>query len=179
MTRLLVRGVRFLVRPVPLSVLSMLFACAVAIYGISAALDFQDHAAAFLCPGPLLRGANIDLALWVALIAGFAGSVVIVVVRKRRRLLAAVLLVGATTLGVAVGLVALDSATYVQQESGPGASATLCAPFSGGSGTSTAHLGYLYLWGVPLCLLLVQAGRVLREAHRSSPSEPPAWTGWR
>ncbi len=63
--------------------------------------------------------------------------------------------------------VAFDSATYTVLIN-PGAFCLDCTQ-TASPYTSTHHVGYLYyLWGVPVGVLLVQAGRVLREAHRSS-----------
>jgi hypothetical protein len=127
----------------------MLFASGVAIYGFFGEVDVS-----FFCTGQPLRGANIQHAFALAFFDGLAAPAAIGVVRLAselrwprlwRRLLAAILLLGAGTLALAIAFVALDSATWVQQQ-------RACS-FLGGSdrGTATAHFGYLYVfWAVPL-----------------------------
>jgi hypothetical protein len=142
-----------------MSGLSMLFASAVAIYGFYEVLGLS-----LFCSEPERRGANIVSGLVVALCGGLAVPVLILFVRSWRFSLAAVLLLGAATLSVAISLVALDSATYVQDNSS-------CGFFGAGAGTSVGHFGYLYvLWGLPLGLVLIGAGRVFGKSWR--PSEP-------
>jgi hypothetical protein len=91
------------------------------------------------------------------LVVGLAELVMIIFARHRQVLLSYVLFFAAATLGAAVLLVALDSATYVARLSG-----YFLGPCSG---TWTRHVGYLYfLWGVPLIVLLLQASRVVLDA---------------
>jgi hypothetical protein len=151
------------VRPrllVALSLLSLLFASAVA-FGMWLYLANPD-----LCSvGTLKRGANIRCAVQLVALGGLAESVLLVFTYWRRRLLAAVLLLGAATLAAGLGLIALDSSTYV---------AGLTGFFIGPCrGTWTRHLAYLYFfWGAPLLLLLMQVIRLWVSAHRSTFSEP-------
>ena len=128
--------------PVALSVLSMLFASAVA---IGTGLYYQG--VDIFCMSEQFRGANIENGGVVALLSGLVGSVLILCVRKRRRLLAAVLLLGAATLSVTIAFVALDSASYVARRD--------CGMFSSQITTFNDHVEYLYvLWGMPLGFLL-------------------------
>jgi hypothetical protein len=154
-------AIRFLVRPIPMSVLSLLFATGVA----AAMLVYLDNPD--LCSVKAInRGAEIKDAA-VAVLTG--GTVVLILLaavslwkpERRERWLAAILLVGIAILGAGVALVAVDSATYVAQMRG-----YFVGPCTG---TWTRHLGYLYfLWGVPLVVLVVQAYRQLGRATRRS-----------
>jgi hypothetical protein len=77
----------------------------------------------------------------------------------------------AAALGVAIAFVALDSATYVQQNS-------TCGFFGPATGTVSGHVGDLYvLWGVGIALLLLQALRLLwpRPEPPSSGGGRPGW----
>jgi NO-binding membrane sensor protein with MHYT domain len=142
-----------LLRPIPLSVLSMLYGSAVAIYGWNeTALNLS-----LFCSGEPLRGANIGHGIAVAFFAGLAGAVVVAVVSNRQRLVAGVLLVGMAALGLAIAFVALDSATYVQQN-------RTCGMFSPATGTVSGHVANLYYaWSFAIALLVVQAARVLKQ----------------
>jgi hypothetical protein len=149
-------------RPVLLSALSMILASAVAIAGFYEVLGLS-----LFCTEHERRGANIVAALVVALTGSVAGLVLLLLVRKWRHFLAVVLLLVAATLGVAIGLVALDSATFIQKNGSCGLG--LFGPPE--TGTSTGHFWYLYLfWGVAIAVLLVGAGSVLGEAP---PFDPP------
>jgi hypothetical protein len=110
---------QFISRPVWIGVLAMLFACGVAVYGFVGVFGVS-----LFCSGTPPRGANIDRALWLGFLSGLAGPVAIGVVRLVseaweprlwRPLLAAVLLLEAAILGLAIALVALDSATHVEK----------------------------------------------------------------
>jgi hypothetical protein len=143
----------------------MVFASGVAIYGF-----FGEVEVNLSCEGQPLRGANIGHAVALAFFGGLAALVVTGGVRLTseifwprywRPLLAAVLLLEAATLGLAIALVALDSSTWIQQNSACGLG------FGADQGTSTAHFGYLYiLWAVPLALILVAVGRLFVEISR-------------
>jgi hypothetical protein len=148
-----------LLRPIPLSVLSMLYGSAVAIYGWNeTALNLS-----LFCSGEPLRGANIGHGIAVAFFAGLAGAVVIAFVRNRPRLVVGVLFLGMAALGLAIAFVALDSATYVQQNK-------TCGMFSPSTGTVSGHVTNLYYaWGFAIALLLVQTARVLKQ----TPPAPP------
>jgi len=155
---------RFLLRPRPAlwGVLSMLVVSGVAVYLFLG----PDLNLTLFCTGGLIRGANIEIALGVGFLGGLAGVVAIAVAaRVSGYLLSAVLFLGAAMVAVALALVAADSATFIQDESD-------CGFFSGGEGTATAHVGYLYaLWGVPLVVLLCATVWALRNA-RSFEAKP-------
>ena len=145
--------------------LSVLFACGVAIYGF-----FREVGGSLFCEGQPLRGGNIGHALALAFFGGLATLVVIGGVRLVsevlwprfwRPLLAGVLLLYAATLGLAIAFVALDSAKWNQQNGACGLG------FGADRGTSTADFGYLYiLWAVPLALILIAVGRLFFEISR-------------
>ncbi|SRR6266536_3558155 len=140
------RLARLLVRPASLAVLSMLVAFAAAMVTYA---QF-DLSVTLLCSGTTVRGSNVYGGLALVSFATPAELVFIFLARKRRRLLAAILLLGAAALGIAIGLVALDSATYVVRTCG------------------SAHASYLYfLWPVSLALLLLQAVRAWRQVPTS------------
>jgi hypothetical protein len=157
-----VRFLRFLLtpRPAQLGVLSMLLVGGAALAGFVGVLNET-----LFCTGGVIRGANIETALGVAFFGGLAGAVVIALARRSGYLLAVALFLGAAVPVAALALVAADSATFIQDNGHCG--------FFSGTGTSTGHFGYLYvLWGVPLVVLLFAAGWALRNARRSSSSEP-------
>jgi Zn-dependent protease with chaperone function len=139
-------------RPVPVreSMLALLLAALVA------AVTHLHFSGGLFCSSEHVRGANIDHAFSVAFIAGLTGSVLVLCVRKRLRLLAAVLMLAAMALGVAIALVAWDSATYTAQRS--------CGLLTSTETAINERVYYLYaLWGVPLALLLRSAVRALRR----------------
>jgi hypothetical protein len=159
-----------LLRPVPLSVLTMLYASVVAVYGWSR----TSLGLSFFCSGHPLRGANILHGIALAFFAGLVGPALIWVLiaivevpflrpRRWRPSVVAVCLIETAALGSAIGFVALDSATYVQQNSA-------CGMFSPATGAVSGHVGELYyLWGIAVAALLVHTVRVLRQG----PPEPP------
>ena len=139
----------------PLGVISALFAASTGIYAWHG-LDSHRPDACIFVTCSTASGGGIHAAFYVVVLGGLAGSVWLVVARNRPRLLAASLLVGAAALGLALGLVALDSATYVQR-SGP--------LFGRPPETAADHLGYLYLyWGAPLAVLALQAAHAWLRA---------------
>jgi hypothetical protein len=148
----------------------MLFASGVAVYGF-----FGEVGVSLFCTGRPLRGANIQHAFALAFFGGLAAPVAIGVVRLAsemlwprlwRPLLGAVMLLGAATLGLAIAFVALDSATWVQQQ-------RACSLFGEGRGTSTAHFGYLYVfWAVPLGLILLAVARLSFEVSPFRSNRP-------
>jgi hypothetical protein len=147
--------------PVSIGVLGALVAIGVAIGG------FIERVGLF-CQGKAVSGANIDHGLAIALFAGLAvpvalGTAVLLKEGYWRPLVRAVVLVlGAASLALAVAFVALDSATYVEKNAN-------CSLIFGPpeKGTSTAHLGNLYvLLAVPLALMLVGGGRLFFQASR-------------
>jgi hypothetical protein len=149
--------------PVSIGVLGALVAIGVAIGGFIEALGVG-----LFCQGKAVSGANIDHGLAIALFAGLAvpvalGTAVLLKEGYWRPLVRAVVLVlGAASLALAVAFVALDSATYVEKNAN-------CSLIFGPpeKGTSTAHLGNLYvLLAVPLALMLVGGGRLFFQASR-------------
>jgi glucan phosphoethanolaminetransferase (alkaline phosphatase superfamily) len=145
--------------PVGQSALSLLFATLVA------AVTYLHFSGGLFCTSEEVHGANIAHSLGVAFVAGLGGSVLVLCVRNRRRLLAAVLVLGSVAIGVAIALVALDSATYTAQRS--------CGLFTDTETALHERVYYLYvLWGVPLALLLRSTVRALRrmrdEVERTS-----------
>jgi hypothetical protein len=62
----------------------------------------------------MTRSASVVAALVVALVGGLIGLLLFRGLRTRRRALAHLLLLVAASLGVAIGLAAVDSATYTQ-----------------------------------------------------------------
>ncbi len=147
------RLLRALVHPATLGVLALLLASGAAALGlavVSLSLELfcrKQHQA-------LVHGSTSRAGLFLVLIAGIAGAVAAPLVRKRPRTLLAVLLAGAAIVALGLGLVASDSATYVQRVSF----------FDCPAETDTARLDFLYgLWGAPLAVLLGQALRVARR----------------
>jgi hypothetical protein len=140
-----------LLRPIPLSAFVMLYASAVAVWGWGqTAVNLS-----LFCSGEPARGANIGHGIAVAFFAGIGASVLLAFVRNHPRLVVTVLLLAVAALGLAIAFVALDSATYVQQNS-------TCGMFSSGTGSETGHVaGIYYAWGVAIALLLLQLVRVL------------------
>jgi len=151
--------VRFLLypRPAQLGVLSMLFVSGVAVYVLMG--PYVDLT--LFCSGGVIRGANVSDALSLVFLGGLVGAGVIgVAAFVSRYFLVAVLFLGAAMLGTAVALVAVDSATFTQDD-------RFCGIFGSGTGTSTARFDYLYgLWGVPLGVLVLAAAWALRRALR-------------
>jgi len=144
---------RALVHPATLGVLALLLASGAAGLGlavVSLSLELfcrKQHQA-------VVHGSISRAGLYLVLIAGIAGALAAPLVRKRPRGLLAVLLAGASIVALGIGLVASDSARYVQRVSFYNCPAE----------TDTARLGFLYtLWGLPLIVLLVQALRVVRR----------------
>jgi hypothetical protein len=113
------------------------------------------------------HGANVHRAIDLVFAAGLM-ALVIPLASVSRRLLLCALLLEVTVLGVALALVADDSATYVGNHCPP-----FMPEFFPGSfqvETIRAGVGYLYvLWGAALAVLVVQFGRVLRQPNRSTP----------
>jgi hypothetical protein len=100
-----------------------------------------------------VQGGNLYAAIYLVFVGSVIEMVLIVVARHWRRLLAAVLLLGGIGLSVAIGLVALDSATVI---------VTCVYPPDSGQAT------YLYyLWGLSACIFFVQAARVLSSERHS------------
>jgi hypothetical protein len=155
-----------LLRPIPLGFLSLLYASVVAIDGwYSTAFGVS-----LFCSGGRLQGANVERGVAVAFFAGIVGAALLALLRKRRALVLATLLLAIAALALAIGLVALDSATYIQRE----ASCTF-----GGGGTTTAHVPGLYwAWGFAIALLAVQAVRVLRQPPPEPPKSRYEQPGW-
>ena len=144
---------RALVHPATLGVLALLLAGGAAALGlavVSLSLELscrKQHQA-------VVHGSTSRAGLFLVLIAGIAGAVAAPLVRKRPRALPAILLAGAAVVALGLGLVASDSATYVQRVSF----------FDCPAETDTARLDFLYaLWGVALAVLPVQALRVRRR----------------
>jgi hypothetical protein len=155
---------RRLFAPAALGIVTLLFVAASAFY------TFLTTGFTIGCTGEPLRGANIDDATGVAFVGGIAGAVLIGIAwRVSDYLVAACSVLGAAVLGVAVALVAVDSATYVRDES----TCTWGGLLPGGKGTSTEHVGYLYgVWGVPLVALLVGSMWALRRARLRRAGQP-------
>ena len=107
-------------------------------------------------------GHGVLIALLLAWLGGLLLLLVSWFTRDQRRALAILLLAGAAMLGLAIGLIALDSATYVGLTGGLGPGCIDCIgnPFPS---PTYHHVGFLYvLWGIPLAWLLVQGIRLLR-----------------
>ena len=133
--------------PVRLSVVSMLFASAVAILTWA----HLNGLLSLTCFAERLQGANINHGLVVALLAGLGGSISTVVVRRWPRIVTVILLLEIAALGVAIVFVANDSATYLANVS----CVSLLSDNYTASATSVSHVSYLYgLWGAPVVLLL-------------------------
>jgi hypothetical protein len=107
------------------------------------------------------RGAHIVAGLGVALLGGLVVSALVALLRRSRFLWPALLL-GAAILAYAIALVAVDSATYVQDK----ATCGFLSPSE--TGTSTGHFAFLYVaWGMPLVLLLLSAASAFGRAETS------------
>jgi len=148
-------------RPLSLAVLS--FAC-VAGAAVAAAVDGVQT---LFCQD--VSGANVDQALTVVFFGCLPLTVLALIVGlavpARSILLAVALLLDAAALAVAVAFVALDAATF------QGGTCTL------GSPPPPRHVDYLYIaWGVPLAVLLTQAGRVLLTRTRKGEAGASAST---
>ena len=147
-----------LLRPVPLSVLSLLFAAAASVDAFFRVV----MGLSLFCSGHPLHGANIVHGLAIAFFGGLAGAVVVPIVGRHRRALVGALLSFAGALGLAIAFVALDSAAYVQQNS--------ACMLGSGTGIETGRVGYLYYaWGAAIAVIMVQLARIAREG----PPEPP------
>jgi len=122
---------------------------------VVAAVTFFHFHGGFFCDLQRDRGANIDHAVGLSFAVGLAGSLLLLFTRRRPRLRRAVLLTAGTLLGIAVVLVALDSATYTGHRS--------CGLFTGTNTTINERVYYLYVfWGMPAALLLFTAVSELR-----------------
>jgi hypothetical protein len=160
--------VRRLLRPVPLAVLAMLSASAVAVHGfVETVFDLS-----LFCSGDPLRGANISHGLAAAFLGGIVIAFLLAVVRRPRLVLVALGL-GVAVLALAIAFVAVDSATYIQQNS-------TCGMFSPSTGSVSGRVNELYwAWGVAIAVLLVQVARVLRAGPPTPPQrqyDPWAWS---
>jgi hypothetical protein len=146
------RLVRALVHPATLGVLGLSLASGAAALGLSVvSLSFE-----LLCRKQhqaVVHGTACRTALLIVLVGGVAAAAAVPLVRKRHRVLLGVLLAGAAAIGIGLGLIASDSATYVQRVS----------YYDCPAETDTSRLDFLYaLWGAPLAVLVVQAARLLR-----------------
>lgn len=143
-------------RPVPLSVLSLLVASIVS--GLALwAISTSGYLFCSMQAEDVLHGAHIRPALWLALAGGFLALILMTFARTSPERLFAVMLFGAATLSAAIAFVALDSARYSR-------TAALDGWWCPSTDSDTFHLGFLYFfWGVPLAVLVVQAFRVWRE----------------
>jgi phosphoglycerol transferase MdoB-like AlkP superfamily enzyme len=115
-------------------------------------------------------GANINHALALVLLSTPCALVLILLLRRRLRLLAFVLLIEAASLGAAIVLVALDSATYAGIGYDP---LRFVTHFK-----VVEHVWELYvLWGAPLLTLLFLAGLALLTDTGQTPIERsrPNW----
>jgi hypothetical protein len=158
-----------LTRPAPLALLGMLWASGVAVYGwFETSFNLS-----FSCTGKPLHGENILHGIALAFFSGLAGLAVIaglfVIVlanlerpRLWLRLVGAVCVLEAAALGLAIAFVALDSATYVQQNANCG----FLGPSTGSEAGRASDL--YYLWAIAIAILLVQAVRLARH----KPLEP-------
>ncbi len=156
-----------LLRPASLGVLGALLATSTAIY-TWVGLDSHKPRDCDFTACTTTTGASIHAALYLVVVGGLVGSLWFVIARNRPRLLAASLLVGAAVLGLALGLVAVDSATYVQRSR---------SLFGLPPETSSEHLGSLYLvWGAPLVLLVFQAGHAWLRSDEGCDQQQPALT---
>jgi hypothetical protein len=148
------------------TVLSLLFASAVSLL----TWFYLDTIETPICGNPhVTHGATIDAAILIALAGGIGESVLILGIKARSQLLLGALFLGIATIGLAIDLVAVDSATYTQRSP----ETADCAPW-----TQTSHVDFLYLlWGVPLAVLILQALRaggwpIVRESKGSLPTPP-------
>jgi hypothetical protein len=144
-------------RIVPLGILSTGFALIVAI-STWVHLDIAT----------LRVGANIDHALALVLLSAPLALVLLLLLRRRLRFLAFVLLGEAASLGAAIVLVALDSATYAGIGYDP-------LRFVGPPHFNVVHhVWELYvLWGAPLLALLFLARRAMSTHAGQTPID---WT---
>ena len=144
---------RALVHPATLGVLALLLASGAAALGL-AVVSLSLEMFCRIRHQAVLHGSASRAALYIVVVLGIAGAVAVPLVRRRPQLLLGALLGGAAAVGLGLGLVASDSATYVQRVSFYDCPAE----------TDTARLDFLYtLWGVALAVLLVQALRVVRR----------------
>jgi hypothetical protein len=133
-------------RPIPVSVASVLFASAVAVGGIA-----HYYGDLLFCSRDLPSGDNINHAFFLALVVGPVASLLILLTRKWQRLLIAVVLFAAAALAVAIALIAIDGAMYVGERSCGLMGETSEAKFND-------RVAYFYaLWGLPLLTLLSAA----------------------
>jgi hypothetical protein len=149
------RVVLALVGPTSLSVLSLVFAAVVSALTLFAFTFGQG----FLCTAKDVqtRGAAVEAAVTLVLVGGLLEAVFVLFLHRRRTALLGTLLLAMGTLGLAMALVAFDSATWSWIDT------------HGDCGRETQHVEYLYaLWGAALGVLLLQAGRLVRERRRSS-----------
>jgi hypothetical protein len=131
-------------RPIPVSVASVLFASAVAL-GTGGHYWGTDL---IFCDRATRSGVNINHAFALTLCAGPVASVLILLTRKLRRLLTVVLVLAATALVVAIALVAVDGAMYVAERTCGFMTVSSVARFHD-------HVEFLYgLWGLPLGFLV-------------------------
>jgi len=137
-----------------LSLFSMFFS---AVVGIALVVDSSPG---FLCSTIAQpSGANITDAGALVLLTGGAAAVFAIVGRNHARFLRAVLLSEAAIVGLAIGLVARDSATARTMED--------CGLFSSQVSTSTHHVQYAYvLLSLAVVVLLMQALRGWDRAPR-------------
>jgi hypothetical protein len=143
-----------LVGPTSLSVLSLVFAATVAAVTWFA-FSFDQG---FLCTAKDVQthGVAVEAAVGLVLFGGLLEALFVLFLCRRRTAFLGTLLLATGTLGLAMTLVAFDSATWSWIDT------------HGDCGSETHHVGYLYaLWGAPLALLLLQAGRLVRERRRS------------
>jgi hypothetical protein len=144
---------RALVHPATLGVLALLLAGGASALGL-AVVSLSFNAFCRIRHQDVVHGSASRAALYLVLVAGITGAVALPFVRKRRPLFLATLIAGAASVGLGVGLVASDSATYVQRMSF----------FDCPGETDASRLDFLYtLWGVSLAVLLVQTARALRR----------------
>jgi hypothetical protein len=142
-----------LVGPTSLSVLGLVFAAAVSALTWFAFIFGQG----FLCTARDVQthGLAVEDAVKLVLVGGLLEALFVVVVRRRRTALFGTLLLAAGTLGLAMTLVAFDSATWSWIDT------------HGDCGSETHHVEYLYaFWGTALGVLLLQAARLARERRR-------------
>jgi hypothetical protein len=144
---------RALVHPATLGVLALSLASGAAALGL-AVVSLSLESSCRKQHEAVVHGSASRAGLFVVLIAGIVSAVTTPLVRRRPRALLAVLLAGAAVVALGIGLVASDSATYVQHVSFSNCPAE----------TDTARLDFLYtLWGLPLVVLLGQGVRVGRR----------------
>ena len=128
--------------PLWFSVVCLLFSSAVSV-GTFAHLGELE----LFCSVERAEGENVNYGLGVALVGGLIGPLLILFTRDTPCVLARVLFLGAATLGVALVLVAIDSASFTATRS--------CGLIFPETSTVDERLDYLFiLWGVPLVVLL-------------------------